>query len=145
MEQLGHAELHLVHGEPLPDAFPIPAAESPEGERDDIGGVLLQKPLRPELLRLREVFLVVVERPRRQHHPSSLFELDPVDLDVLGAEPEVVIDRSVQPQVFQDCGLQVVHLRDGLVVDLAAAGFGHFQDLLVDFLLQCLKKLFFCC
>ena len=136
VQELGHAELHLVHGEPLPDALAVAASKRPERERDNVSGVLLQKPLRPELLRLREIFLAVVERPSRKHHPSSFLELDPVNLDVLGAESHVVVDGTVQPQVLQDGGLQVVHLRDGLVVDLAPASFHRFLNLFEDFVLK---------
>ena len=44
-------------------------------------------------------------------------------------------DRGVHAQVLHDDRLQVLHVGDGLVVDLAAVPLHHFPDLLVGPLL----------
>ena len=123
----------------LTDALPWPRPEGEEAEGDDVGGVLLEEPLRPELFRLRPEVRVMVddvvgepdERPSLDLDVSELSLSLPVlhTLPVIsrnGREhPEVflVIKRLVQNFCFSpaftdlDTGIQVGHVGDGLVVD----------------------------
>ena len=57
-------------------------------------------------------------------------------LAVLLAGPNVGEDGGVHAQVLHDDGLQVLHVGDGLVVDLAAVTLHHILHLLVSPLLN---------
>ena len=121
LQHPGQGNLHLVDREPLADALAVAATERPKREGNDLGRVLLQKPLRLECVRIRKELCVVMRGPRGKPDPDSFLELDAIDFDVFRAEPEVVVGGPVQSEVLVKRGLQVVQLRDCLAVDFAVA------------------------
>ncbi|KAB8086520.1 hypothetical protein EE612_009843 [Oryza sativa] len=82
-------ELHLLQREPVPHARPRPDPE--RDVRVRVPRPLLRRPrrepLRPELLRLRELRRVPRQHPRRQPHVRPLWEEVAGDLDGLGGLP----------------------------------------------------------
>ncbi|BAS78590.1 Os02g0466900, partial [Oryza sativa Japonica Group] len=107
------------------------AAAHAEGQEPEVhlpgdGGVhaalLLQEPLRPELLGVLPQRRVVGQPPRVHHHLGSLGDGVPAELGLLQVHVRhQQRDRGVQPQRLLDHGLQVSQLvdaglGDGLVV-----------------------------